>query len=160
MGSPQLKLYVLSVWLSVSEHHAWHQRFRPQLQRLDASKCKSLHSDDALKQLSAVLRGGFASHDHLICRMTGDDSFWRRMFNMNSSSPRVSCCGSWWNTMWTMGFGCFRRCLHLRHGRHRSSDVRNGTQSSALPATWRGTSAFVLGKSNRRLKGGFLPSEM
>lgn len=30
---------------------------RPQLQRLDASKCKSLHSDDALKQLSAVLRG-------------------------------------------------------------------------------------------------------
>lgn len=66
MGSPQLKLYFLAIWLSVSEHHAWHLRCRPHLQRLDASKCKSLQSDDALKQLSAVLRGGFATHGHLI----------------------------------------------------------------------------------------------
>ena len=33
--------------------------------------------------------------------------------------------------------------------------IRNGTQSSALPTTWRGTSAFVLGKSNRRFNAVF-----
>eukprot|EP00434_Breviolum_minutum_P023111 symbB.v1.2.020388.t7/scaffold1706.1/size105289/2 len=48
----EIKLFAATLDLAL---HAISQR--PHLQRLDASKCKSLHSDDALKQLSAVLRG-------------------------------------------------------------------------------------------------------